>query len=152
MSSSIEIDIGSMCIAVPELTGESVNPACRRTLIYSSARGRPKNGAIAVSKWIWMPSSHSCGRLALRARFTSRWFLSARLDGCACRTPFQLAGFPNDDSKNDEQYASRDGSRRRAEIVGADTSDHRSDHEGAHHSTEADDVPSRYQVPVRDPL
>lgn len=99
-----------------------------------------------------MPSSHSCGRLALRAHFTSCWFLSARLDGCAGRAPFQLAGFPNDDSKNDEQYASRDGSRRRAEIVGADTSDHRSDDEGAHHGTEANDVPSRYQVPVRDPL
>jgi hypothetical protein len=83
---------------------------------------------------------------------SSRWFRGARLDGCAGRSAFQLAGFPDHDTENDEQYASCNGSRRRAEIVGADTSDHRSDDEGAHHGTEANDVPSRYQVPVRDPL
>ena len=73
-----------------------------------------------------------------RAASASCWFLGARLDGCACRAAFQLAGFPDHDTENDEQYASCNGSRRRAEIVGADTSDHCSDHESAHHRTEAE--------------
>jgi hypothetical protein len=104
-----------------------------------------------------VPTSDSAARNGTRAAsggcaaISSCWFLGARLDGCARRAAFQLAGFPDHDTENDDQYARCNGSRRRAEIVGADTSDHCSDHESAHDRTEAEGLPSCCRIPVRDP-